>query len=102
MYGKSKSKEFLECQGKPPFGTENFMFSKEKAISLWTTDGYFRGDFKTKKQIIQQLKISKEIIDLYVVFQFNISKKNRELFRIIYGEYNSDIYMILYLDIIHL
>lgn len=69
MYGKPKSREFLEWMGKPRYGKENYMFERGLALSVWTTDSCFVGDFKTRKQIIKQLKLSKETIDKYYKLQ---------------------------------
>lgn len=51
--------------GKPRYGKDNFMFEKGLALSVWTTDGCFVGDFKTRKQIIKQFKIAKRTIQKY-------------------------------------
>jgi hypothetical protein len=76
MYGKPKSKEFLEWQGKQRFGPDNSMFSKGKAVSVWTTDGCFGGDFNTRKQIIQTLKRARSTIEKYYQLQQPYFQKN--------------------------
>lgn len=65
MFGKQKSPEFVQSQAKTRFGQENFMFEKGKSVSIWITDVCFVGNFKTRKQITLQLKISKQTIKKY-------------------------------------
>lgn len=89
MYGKLKSFEFQKWQGFPRFGNDNFMYRRGQALSVWTTHDDFIGEFKTIKQVVKLLKISKETIKKHylwhqpyypktLVFHKKMKMKNRE------------------------
>lgn len=69
MWGKQKSPEFLAWMGLARRGQDNYMWRRGIAISVWTTDDSFVGDFPTIKQVVTTLGIAKETLKRHLVEQ---------------------------------
>jgi group I intron endonuclease len=66
MYGREKYAEFLSNMGNLWKGKAHPQFGKGIALSVWTTENIYVGDFKTLNQVVRQLKISKKTIHKYL------------------------------------